>query len=176
ILLENNQTQVLGNNNQCGIGNGVNCVVLTSTGSTHRLNLSSEANTGIKLTTGQISGGSFTVQSGQTANINLNFNACASIVATGNNQFRLKPVVHADRISAVLNISGRVIDSVTQATISGGKVVVALEQRDASGIDRVIMETTPDGAGNFVFCPVAPGNYELVATAVSGANVAYAAT
>src|SRR5262249_33434961 len=42
ILLDNNQTQVLGNNNQCGIGNGVNCVVLTSTGSTHRLNLSSE--------------------------------------------------------------------------------------------------------------------------------------
>lgn len=176
ILLDNNQTQALGNNNQCGTGNGVNCVVLTSNGSSHRLNLSSEANTGIKLNTGHISGGSFTVQSGQTANINLNFNACASIVSTGNNQFRLKPVVHADSIAAVLNISGRVVDSVSQAAISGGKVVVALEQRDASGVDRVIMETTPDGAGNFVFCPVASGNYEVVATAVNGSNVAYAAT
>jgi Domain of unknown function (DUF4382) len=176
ILLDNNQTQALGNNNQCGAGNGVNCVVLTSDGSPHRLNLSSEANTGIKLNTGSISGGSFTVESGQTANINLNFNACASIVSTGNNQFRLKPVVHADSISQVLNISGRVVDSVTLATISGGKVVVALEQRDASGTDRVIMETTPDGGGNFVFCPVAPGAYEVVATAVNGANVAYAAT
>jgi Domain of unknown function (DUF4382) len=176
ILLDNSQTQTLGNNNQCGAGNGVNCVVLTSDGSTHRLNLSSEANTGIKLNTGQISGGSFTVESGQTANINLNFNACASIVSTGNNQFRLKPVVHADSISQVLNISGRVVDSVTLAAISGGKVVVALEQRDSSGVDRVIMETTPDGSGNFVFCPVAPGSYDVVASAVNGANVSYAAT
>ncbi|MCI0349309.1 MAG: DUF4382 domain-containing protein [Acidobacteriales bacterium] len=176
ILLDNNQAQALGANNQCGTGNGANCVVLTSDGSTRRLNLSSEAQTGIKLVTGQISGGSFTVEAGQTANINLNFNACASIVSTGNNQFRLKPVVHADSISQVLNISGRVVDSVTQATVSGGKVVVALEQRDSSGVDRVIMETTPDGGGNFVFCPVAPSTYEVVVTAVNGSNVAYAAT
>jgi hypothetical protein len=175
ILLDNNQTQAL-SSNQCGVGNGVNCVVLTSDGSTHQLNLSSEATTGIKLTTEQILGGNFTVQSGQTANINLNFNACASVVSGGGSQFRLKPVVHADSISTTLNISGRIIDSVTQGTISGGKVIVALERTDLSGVERVIMETTPDGGGNFVFCPVASGNYEVVATAVNGANVAYAAT
>lgn len=175
ILLDNSQPQSLASN-QCGTGNGVNCVVLTSDGTTHQLNLSSEATTGIKLTTGQISGGGFTVASGQTTNVNLNFNACASVVADSSNQFRLKPVVRVDTIASTLNITGRVVDSVTQGTIFGGKVIVAVEQRDSAGVDRVLMEITPDGGGNFVFCPVAAGSYDVVATAVNSANVAYAVT
>jgi hypothetical protein len=175
ILLDNSQTQSLASN-QCGTGNGVNCVVLTSDGTTHQLNLSTEATTGIKLTAGQISGGSFTISSGQTANLNLNFNACASVVADASNQFRLKPVVHADSIASTLNITGRIVDSVTQGTIFGGKVIVALEQRDSAGVDRVLMEITPDGGGNFVFCPVGAGTFDVVATAVNTGNVAYAAT
>ena len=176
ILLDNSQTQLVANN-LCGVGNGVNCVVLTSDGSTRQLALSSEATTGIKISGGQISGGVFTVQSNQTANLNLNFNACQSIVANAANQFRLKPTVRADAIATTNNsITGRVVDSVTNTPISGGKVIVALEQRNSSNIGRILMETTPDGGGNFIFCPVAPGTYDVVATGVSSANVAYAAT
>jgi hypothetical protein len=175
ILLANNQEQLVPGN-LCGAGNGVNCVVLTSDGSTRQLALSSEATTGIKISGGQISGGSFTVQSNQTANLNLNFNACQSIVTIAANQFRMKPVVRADAIAATNTITGRVVDSTNNTPISGGKVIVALEQRNSSNIGRIVMETTPDGAGNFIFCPVAPGTYEVVATGVSSANVAYAAT
>jgi hypothetical protein len=65
---------------------------------------------------------------------------------------------------------------VTNVAIAGGKAIVALEQKDASGVDRVIMQTTPDGSGAFKFCPVPTGTYDVVAVAVNGANIAYAAT
>jgi hypothetical protein len=177
FLLDNTQTQVLGSNNQCGTTNGVNCVVLNSDGSTHQLNLSSEATTGIKLTGGQISGGSFTVSAGQSANLNLDFNACASVVQQSDGQFRLKPVLHAGLIGPGSNnaITGRVVDSVGLAAISG-RVIVALEQRDSAGVDRIVMEASPDGAGNFILCPVPAGTYEVVATALDALGVAYAAT
>ena len=36
---------------------------------------------------------------GQTKDLNIDFNACASIVQQGNGQFRLKPVLHAGEVS-----------------------------------------------------------------------------
>jgi len=60
--------------------------------------------------------------------------------------------------------------------IAGGNTVVALEQKDSSGIDRVIMETVTDASGAFVFCPVAAGTYDVVVVAVSGTQVAYGST
>ena len=53
---------------------------------------------------------------------------------------------------------------------------MALEQKDSSGIDRVIMETVTDSNGAFVFCPVAAGSYDVVTVAINGAGTAYAAT
>jgi len=175
ILLDNTQTQLL-SSNQCGVGNGVNCVTLTSDGSVHQINITTEATTGIKLSPAQISGGGVIVQANQTANLNLDFNACASLLLASSGQFRLKPVVTAGTVSTTNNsISGRVVDSTTLAVISGGKVIASLQQV-STGVDRVVQQVTPDGAGNFVFCPVPAGSYEVVATAVNVANVAYAAT
>jgi hypothetical protein len=54
--------------------------------------------------------------------------------------------------------------------------VVALEQNDGNGVDRVIMETVADTNGAFSFCPVASGAYDIVVTAINGAGAAYAAT
>ena len=54
--------------------------------------------------------------------------------------------------------------------------MVALEQKDSSGVDRVVMETVTDASGAFSFCPVAAGTYDVVVGAVSGAQVSYAAT
>jgi Domain of unknown function (DUF4382) len=158
--------------NKCG--NASNCVVLTADSSVHGLALSSEATTGIKIPSGQIAGGQFTIAAGQTKDLNIDFNACASIVVQGNGQYRLKPVLHGGEVStASTSINGKILDAATNAPVSGGAVVVALEQQDSSGVDRVIMQTLTDNTGAFVFCPVAAGSYDIVIAAVNGTGTAY---
>ena len=163
-------------NNSCGTM--ANCVMLTSNpANAQPLLLSSQSKTGIKIPPGQIAGGQFVVAAGETKDLNIDFNACASIVAQGNGGFRLKPVLHAGEVSLTSSsINGKVVDSVSGQAIAGGNTVVALEQKDSSGIDRVIMETTTDTSGAFVFCPVAAGTYDVVVAAVSGSQVAYGST
>ena len=177
ILMDNNHGSTI-TGNKCQ-GNDANCIVLAADNSVHTLLLSSEAQTGIKIPSGQIAGGQFTVPANQAVDIDLDFNCCASIVITGNGQYRLKPVLHAGEVSIQTNastaITGKVVDSVTKQPIAGAKIVVALEQKDTTGVDRVIMETVADGQGNFIFCPVASGTYDVVVDAVNG-GVGYAAT
>ena len=55
-------------------------------------------------------------------------------------------------------------------------MVVALEQRDVTGVDRVIMETLGGPNGGFAFCPVAAGTYDVVAAALNGSGIIYAVT
>jgi len=174
INLASNNTSVT--NNLCG--SSANCVMLSSSPSTAQpLQLSSEAQTGIKIPSGQIAGGQFVIAAGETKDLDIDFNACESIVSEGNGQFRLKPVLHAGEVSLTsTSINGTVVDSVTRQAITGGTTVVALEQTDGSGVDRVIMETVTDSSGAFSFCPVAAGTYDVVVVGVSGAQVAYAAT
>jgi hypothetical protein len=165
-------------NNHCG-ASGTNCIVLAppQTQVPQPLLLSSESNTGIKIPSGQIAGGKFTIGSGETKDLNIDFDTCASIVVQGNGQFRLKPALHAGEVALTSNsINGKLVDKATNLPIVGGKSLVALEQKDASGVERVIMQATPDNNGAFNFCPVPAGTYEVVAVAVNGSNVAYAAT
>jgi uncharacterized protein DUF4382 len=173
IMLAANNAAVSGD--KC---NGTaNCVVLGSDNSVHPLLLSSEAKTGLKIPAGQIASGKFTVAVGQTKDLNIDFDTCASIVTQGNGQYRLKPVLHAGEVStASASINGKLVDKVTGQPIVGGKAIVALEQKDSAGIDRVVMQSTPDASGAFVFCPVPAGSYDVVAVGVNGANVQYAAT
>jgi len=174
IILANNSSVVA--NNSCG--SSANCVMLSSAPSSAQpLLLSSEAQTGIKIPSGQIAGGQFVIGAGETKDLDIDFNACESIVAEGNGQFRLKPVLHAGEVSLTsTSINGTVVDSMTNQPISGGTTVVALEQKDSSGVDRVVMETVTDASGDFSFCPVAAGSYDVVVVGVSGTQVAYAAT
>src|SRR5947209_11545689 len=172
VVLAPNSASV--NNNKCG--NVANCLMLTSDPSNtpQALQLSSETQTGIKIPSGQIAGGSFTVGSGQTKDLNIDFDACASVVVQGNGQYRLKPVLHAGQVSlqsASSSISGTIIDG-SAAPIVGGNTVVALEQADGT----VVMEAVPASNGSFVFCPVADGMYNLVAVAIDGSGNTYAAT
>ena len=148
-------------NNQCG--NYANCVV-TSDGTAHDLALSSEAQTGLKIPSGQIANGQFTVGAGQTEDLDIDFNTCSSIIQEGNGTYRLKPVLHAGEMSTTSNsINGTVVSSVTGKPITSGPVVVAAEQKDANGIDRIMMSTLTDSNGNFVFCPLPAGTYDIVA-------------
>lgn len=163
-------------NNVCG--NTANCVMLSSTPNIAQpLLLSSESQTGIKIPSGQIAGGQFTIAAGETKDLDIDFIACQSIVAQGNGQFRLKPVLHAGEVTLTSSsINGTIVDSMTGQMISGGTTVVALEQRDSTGIDRVMMETVTDASGSFSFCPVAAGTYDIVAVAINGTQVSYGTT
>lgn len=174
IILAGNATVVA--NNLCG--SSANCVMLSSApNAALPLLLSSEAKTGIKIPSGQIANGQFVIAAGETKDLDIDFNACESVVTEGNGQFRLKPVLHAGEVTlASTSINGTIVDSLTSQPISGGTAVVALEQKDSSGVDRVIMETVTDALGAFSFCPVAAGSYDVVVGAVSGTQVAYAAT
>jgi hypothetical protein len=173
IILASNSTTFT--SNPCG--SSANCVVLSGDSTPQPLLLSSESKTGLKIPPGQIAGGQFVIAAGETKDLDIDFNACASIVTEGNGRFRLKPVLHAGEVSLTSSsINGKIVDSVTGKSISGGNTVVALEQKDSSGIDRVIMETVPDASGAFVFCPVAAGTYDVVAVAVSETQIAYGST
>jgi len=155
--------------------NGFNCVVL-SDNSIHELKLSSEANTGLKIPPGQIVGGPITVGAGQSVDLNIDFNACASIVREGNGTFRLKPALTAGQVSPNNSgIGGQVIDAVTKSPVSGN-VLVAIEQPDGNGVDRILMETTASANGSFRFCPLPTGTFDIVAVAVGPNNLPYNAT
>jgi len=162
--------------NACG-SNGFNCVVLHD-GTVSELQLSSQANTGIKIPPGQVLGGPITVSAGQDVDLNIDFNACASIVRQGNLAYRLKPVLTAGQVSPnTSGISGTIVDAGTSAPVVGGTVLVALEKKDSTGADAIFMETTADATGKFNFCPLPAGaTFDVVATAINGAGVAYNAT
>jgi uncharacterized protein DUF4382 len=161
--------------NACA-GNGFNCVVLEDS-TIHELELSSQANTGLKIPPGQIVGGPLQVIAGQSVDLNIDFNACASIVHEGNGKFRLKPTLTAGQVSANnTGITGKVVDSGTSAPIAGS-VQVAIEQPDpTSGIDRILMQTVADSNGNFNFCPLPTGMFDIVVVAIGPANMPYNAT
>jgi hypothetical protein len=175
IILTSDDTTV--KTNLCG--NTANCVMLSGNpaNTPQPLLLSSQSKTGLKIPSGQIAGGQFVIAAGETKDLDIDFDACASIVPQGNGQFRLKPVLHAGEVGLTSSsINGRIVDSVTGQSITGGNTVVALEREDSSGVDRVIMQTVTDAGGAFVFCPVASGTYDVVAVAVTGAQVAYGST
>jgi len=161
-------------------GQGFNCVVLHD-GSVHQLQLSSQANTGLKIPPGQIVGGPISVGAGQSVDLNIDFNTCASILQEGNGQYRLKPALTAGQVSTnSTGISGKIIDATTSAPVdvgSTGAVLVALELPDATGTDTIFRETVADSSGNFNFCPLPPGAvFDVVAVAINRNGAAYSAT
>jgi hypothetical protein len=164
-----------GSVSQNACGSFANCVVLSGSSTPHDLALSSEAKTGLKIPSGQIEGGQFVVGTGQTEDLDVDFNTCVSIIEDGNGQFRLKPVLHAGEVSTTsTSINGTILNAQTSKPIVGGTVVVAVEQTDSTGVDRVLMTTVADPVtGGFVFCPLMAGTYDIVAVAVDGSGIAY---
>src|SRR5205085_7224627 len=99
--------------NHCLGTGGFNCVDSVTQG-LELLLLSSQANTGLKIPPGQINGGGIMLVAGQAADINIDFDACRSIIQQGNGSWRLKPTLHAGEVD--LNnsaLSGRIVDSTT---------------------------------------------------------------
>ena len=166
LILADNSVNV--SNNLCT--GSANCVVLSSDNSVHPLLLSSESKT---IPSGQIASGGFNIAAGQTKDLNIDFNTCASIVREGNGQYRLKPVLHAGEVSTTpTSINGVVLDQMTGKPVSG-QVFVALEQKDSTGVDRIVMSTLAGADGAFVFCPIPAGTYDVVIAGVNSKGVAY---
>ena len=162
-------------------GQGFNCVFLHGANTPVELQLSSQANTGLKIPPGQVVGGPITVVAGKDVDLNIDFNACASIIQQGNGLFRLKPVLTAGQVSTnATGISGQVVDTGTLQPIplgTSGTVLVALEQQDNTGTDVIFEQTVADSNGNFNFCPLPSGAiFDVVAVAINGNGVAYNAT
>ncbi len=175
IILSDNTPAAVNKNlptNLCSNG-AANCVVLND-GTVHTLQLSSEATTGIKIPPGQIANGGITVAAGETKDLDIDFNTCVSIVEQGNGQFRLKPVLHAGEVTTTSSsINGTVVDSATGKAVNG-PVLIALEQKDANGVDRVFMNTLADASGGFVFCPLPAGTYDVVIVGETATGATYA--
>ena len=161
-----------GSNSSCGSA-GPNCVVPTG-GTPQPLLLSSQAQTGLKIPSGQIAGGQFMVAAGDSKTLNIDIDGCASIVMQGNGQFRLKPVLHAGEVNTTSSaIDGTLVDKATGKPILNAQGIVLLEQATGTpAIDRKVMEATVDpNTGRFSFCPVSAGTYDVVAVVVSGSTL-----
>ena len=170
LILADNAASVSAN----ACNGSANCVVLQD-GTIHTLELSSESKTGIKIPSGQIASGGFSIAAGQTKDLDIDFNTCTSIVREGNGKYRLKPVLHAGEVTTTAtSINGTVVDNATGDAVNG-PVLVALEQKDSNGIDRIFMSTLTDSRGVFVFCPLPSGTYDVVIVGSSN-TVAYAPT
>ncbi len=163
--------------NACAkLGQVFNCVV-DKNNNFSTLDLSSQANTGLKVPPGQIVGGPIRVLAGQSVDINVDFNTCASLVPLPNGDFRLRPTLTAGQVSPnTTGISGQVVDSLSAQPIAGA--IVALEQADSGSIDRIFMQASTDANGRFNFCPLPNGAvFDVVADAVNSSGVlAYNAT
>lgn len=154
-------------NDACG-GNGFNCVV--DGGTAHILNLSSQAQTGLKIPPGQIAGGGLIVEEGQVVDLAIDFDACSSVVLQGNGQYRLKPTLRAGEVSVTRNIMiGRVVEVVntTKNPIPNAYVFIENDQ-DEDGIDGVVAQRYTDADGRFAFCNLPAGNYDVVVAATNG--------
>jgi Domain of unknown function (DUF4382) len=176
VVLASDGTNIQGN--KCGLA--ANCVTLSGDplATPHAIQVGSETTTGIEIPSNNIAGGSFRLVAGQQQNLNVNFDACASVVTMGGNQFRLEAMLFAgDTGASSPVVNGQLVDSATTRPVPSGQFTVALEQLDSRSIDRVMMETGTDAQGNFQFCPVPAGHYDVVASGMrTDTNATYGAT
>jgi hypothetical protein len=150
-----------------------NCVV-TSGGAV--LPLSIPPGSWFDIGPGDMLGGQFEIASSATTQLNLSLDGCDSLVSVVSSEtpgsYAFVPTARAAVTGRASAITGRVTDAATGKPIVG-RAIVAIEQRDDSGVDRIVMATAPGADGSFLLCPVPEGNYDLAVTAVSGAGTAY---
>jgi hypothetical protein len=163
-----------------------NCIDLGG-GNLVPLSLSSEGKTGIKIPPGQIAGGGLVIAAGQGADLDIDFNACKSIVKAGKSgKYKLKPTLHAGEIDLSALVGGDVVEgSISGSDVTPGATTVPganlwLESQTpvsdfaigtpiatipTAQVENVVATATSDALGHFEFCPVPAGTYELVADA-----------
>jgi Domain of unknown function (DUF4382) len=193
ILADNGDTSVTLASNACAsLGTAqnpvFNCVEDTSN-NFFPIVLSSQDQTGLKIAPGQIMGGPITVAAGQSIDLNINLQACDSLVfQTQSNSYRLRPVLTAYQVSPnATGISGQVVVgtpvnsttvTATSTPVPGAMIAVEVPgpANGAFSTDIPLGALMADGSGNFDFCPLpSPGTFDVVADGFAG-GVAYDAT
>ena len=134
-----------------------NSVVLAGTTNEIKLDTPSGIQSGIKLIH------QFTVNSGQRVDLLLDFDACHSIVKTGNGTYKLKPVIKV--IPTELNGINGFVDKTLP------NVVVSAQQ--SGNIVRTTMLNTQ--TGEFFLAHLDPGSYDVVITSDGHATAVIAA-
>ena len=130
-------------------GNGLaNSVIATGSTTETSLTTPSATQSGIKLTN------EFDVVAGQKVDLVLDFNACKSVVTTGNGKYLLKPVIKVIP-TAVNGITGFV-----NPALLASHVMVSAQQ---NGV--IVSSTVPTSTGEFSLARLTPGNYDVVITA-----------
>jgi uncharacterized protein DUF4382 len=133
-----------------------NSVVLSGIPGEIALDTPSAIQSGIKLIH------QFTVDSGQRVDLLLDFDACHSIVKTGNGKYILKPVINV--IPTVLNGINGFVDKTLP------NVVVSAQQNG-----NIVRATVPNTqTGEFFLARLDPGNYDVVITADNHATAVIA--
>jgi hypothetical protein len=130
-----------------GGGAPANSVVLSGTTAEIPLDTPSAIQSGIKLVH------EFTVNSGQTVDLLLDFDACKSIVVTGSGNYKLKPVIKVIpvELNGIRGVMDKTLTNVRVSAQQGGTVV---------------RETVMNAAtGEFFLAHLDPGHYDVVMTA-----------
>lgn len=112
------------------------------------LSTPSAQQSGLKLKT------AFTVESGKTSDLLLDFDACRSVVPTTTGSYNLKPV---------LTVTPRVatgVEGYVSTSLAAGTALVTAQQ---AGV--VVRSAAPDGTGKFVLPSLPAGSYDIVVTA-----------
>jgi hypothetical protein len=135
--------------------NMANSVVLSDTKNEVPLATPSGTRSGLKV------GHTFEVEADQKVSLVLDFDACKSVVTTGNNGYILKPVVNV--IPTALNGIKGYVGSATNVSVSA--------QQD--GV--VVRSTVPNSQGEFFLARMEPGDYDVVITADDRATTVIAA-
>jgi len=111
----------------------------------------------------------FTVNPGQRTDLLLDFDACKSIVKTGNGNYKLKPVIQI--IPFELNgIQGFLDTTLFPGQLNANNIIVSAQMGG-----NVVRSTMPNATtGEFFLARLAPGNYDVVMTANNQATAVIA--
>jgi hypothetical protein len=133
-----------------------NSIVLEGQTQEIKLDTPSGVQSGIKLVN------EFDVPSGQRVDLLLDFDACKSIVQTGNGMYKLKPVIKV--IPFVLNG----IEGFVDPALLGNNVVVSAQRNNGEIVRATVPNTStdPNKRGKFFLARLPEGvNYDVVITA-----------
>ncbi|MCU7493484.1 MAG: DUF4382 domain-containing protein [Ignavibacteria bacterium] len=149
VQLRNGVTALLGNAplpagqySQIRLIIGPGSYVTDENGTRHDLTIPSGSQTGLKLNN------SFTLQDGVTYELTLDFDASKSIVVTGNNSYKLKPVIRVEANALTGTISGQVLP-----------LDAAVDVHTIAGQDTIT--TYPDAQGHFKLMALPEGTYTV---------------
>jgi len=146
---------VLDPNTAAGLANSV----VPTGGAETALVTPSAVQSGIKLVN------EFDVASGQRVDLLLDFDACKSVVKRGNGTYALKPVIK------VIPFVPNGIKGFVDTALLGSGVMLTAQQNGA-----ILQSTAPNAqTGEFFLARLAPGNYDVVATANGRATAVIAA-